>query len=90
MKTSLDLVIRCRYSRKLTAHERVEAARILVAGADHLASRGLLTGVDITGSGLLELENWRVIVTPLSSELSGPGAAGGEHAAQRPAPGPSA
>ena len=58
MNTSLDLVITCRYSRKLNAADLEEANRILRQAAEHLAGEGLLTGEALTGTNLLELNGW--------------------------------
>jgi hypothetical protein len=58
MKTSLDLTISCRYSRKLTPSETAEARHILESVARHLADGGMLTGESPT----LELDSWRVRV----------------------------
>lgn len=58
MNTSLDLVITCRYTRKLNAADLEEANRILRQAAEHLAGEGLLTGEALTGTNLLELNGW--------------------------------
>ena len=58
MNTSLDLVITCRYTRKLNAADLKEAKRILRQAAEHLAGEGLLTGEALTGTNLLELNGW--------------------------------
>jgi len=66
MNTSLDLVITCRYNRKLNAAELEEAKRILRNAAEHLAGEGTLTGESLTGTNLLELNGWdaKVMRTP--------------------------
>ena len=58
MNTSLDLVITCRYTRKLNAADLKEAKRILRQAAEHLAGEGLLTGESLTGTNLLGLNGW--------------------------------
>jgi hypothetical protein len=58
MNTSLDLVITCRYTRKLHAADLEKAQHILRQAAEHLAGEGLLTGEALTGTNLLELHGW--------------------------------
>jgi len=67
MKTSLDLTISCRYSRKLTPIETAQARHILQSVARHLADGGMLTGE----SPALELDSWKVRVRPTPRRAKG-------------------
>jgi hypothetical protein len=78
MNTALDLSIRCKYTRKLSAEELSEAKRILQAAAQFLADRGMLTGESVTGSDVLELDScsfkvtgyWGVIGKPAQDDVA--------------------